>query len=51
MLREALRVRRASTQGFDIVLRLRETCTPAELPEVAAEARGLLDSLAPPARP
>jgi ribonuclease P protein component len=51
MLREMLRVRRDATQGFDIVLRLRQTCAPAELREVAAEARGLLDSLGPPARP
>ena len=51
MLREMLRVRPDATQGFDIVLRLRETCTPAELPGVAAEARGLLDSLPPTARP
>jgi ribonuclease P protein component len=50
MLREALRVRRRATLGFDIVLRLSQTCARAELPGVAAEARALLDSLAPPAR-
>jgi ribonuclease P protein component len=50
MLREALRVRRATTQGFDIVLRLSQTCAPADLPAVAAEARALLDSLALPTR-
>jgi ribonuclease P protein component len=50
LLREALRARRATTKGLDIVLRLRQSCPAADLSEIAAEAGALLDSMAPPRR-
>lgn len=45
MLREAVRLRRHSLQGFDVVVRLHSACVAAELPEVAAEAAALMDRL------
>ena len=45
MLREAIRMRRPAMNAFDLVLRLRQPCEPAELGAVAAEAATLLDSL------
>ena len=50
LLRETLRGRRAMTEGFDIVLRLRDSCAAADLAAIAAEAGALLDGLAPPSR-
>jgi len=46
MLREAIRARRPSVAGFDIIVRLRRPCAPAELARAAAEAGVLLDALA-----
>lgn len=45
MLREAVRVRRASLARFDVVVRLHSVCGAEELPGVAAEAVVLMDSL------
>ena len=50
LLREVVRVRRAVTRSFDIVVRLRDTSPRADLPEIAGEAASLLDSLAPAVR-
>jgi ribonuclease P protein component len=44
--REAVRARGPLTRGFDIVVRLRDTCFRADVPGVATEAASLLDSLA-----
>jgi ribonuclease P protein component len=46
LFREAVRVRRPVTRSYDIVVRLRDTCLRADVPEVAAEAASLLDGLA-----
>jgi ribonuclease P protein component len=45
MLREAIRARRLALNAFDVVLRLRQPCAPAEVTMAAAEGRSLLDAL------
>ena len=45
ILREAVRERRTSLRRFDVVVRLHSACDVSELPGVAAEAAGLMDSL------
>lgn len=45
MLREAIRLRRPGIAAFDVVVRLRRACAPADVKIVAAEAAGLLDAL------
>jgi ribonuclease P protein component len=48
MLREAIASRRERLDAYDLVLRLRRSCTPEELSGAAGEAASLLDAL--PAR-
>ena len=45
MLREAIRRRRPALDRFDLIIRLRQPCAPAELAGVAVEAGQLLDGL------
>jgi ribonuclease P protein component len=45
LLREMFRARGPAVREFDIVLRLRRSCTATELTAVAAEAGALLDTL------
>ena len=47
MLHEAIRARRPAVNAFDVVLRLRSPCAPAEVAVVAAEGARLLDALTP----
>lgn len=47
MLREAVRRRRPALDAFDIVLRLRRACPPADIATIGTEAGRLLDALAP----
>lgn len=46
MLREAIASRRERLDAYDLVLRLRRSCTPEELSGAALEAASLLDALA-----
>jgi ribonuclease P protein component len=45
MLREHVRNRRSALEGFDLIVRLREPCPPAEIAAAAAELKALLDTL------
>jgi ribonuclease P protein component len=45
LLREAVRRHRPALDAFDIVLRLRISCSPAMLPGLLREASELLDTL------
>lgn len=47
MLREAVRKRRPALDAFDIVLRLRRACPPADIATIGSEAARLLDALTP----
>jgi ribonuclease P protein component len=46
MLREAVRARRPAMNAFDLVVRLRAACAPADVATAAAEAARLLDQVA-----
>jgi ribonuclease P protein component len=45
MLREAIRARRPAMNAFDVVLRLRASCAPADVAAAGAEGARLLDAL------
>jgi ribonuclease P protein component len=46
MLREAIRARLTAMNAFDVVVRLRRPCAPADIRAAVAEAAALLDALA-----
>ena len=45
MLREAVRARRPAMNAYDVVVRLRAACTPADVSTAAAEGARLLDQV------
>jgi ribonuclease P protein component len=50
MFREVLRAARPAVESYDVILRLKRPCPPAQFRHLAAEARALVATLlAPPA--